>query len=52
MEEGREFGRRILLHGRQGMGVDVERDLDPLMAEPLLHHLDRLYPRVSVVCPV
>jgi len=33
-------GRSILLHGRQGMGVDVEGDLNPLMAQAFLHQLD------------
>ncbi|MDQ3488676.1 MAG: hypothetical protein M3468_13235, partial [Acidobacteriota bacterium] len=33
--------RRILLHRGQDVCVNPERDLDPLMLEPLLHHLRR-----------
>ncbi len=41
MKQYRHFCRGILLHGRQGMGIDIKRDLDSLMPKSLLHHFDR-----------
>ena len=41
MKERRQLRRCVLLHRWQGMGIDVERHFDPLIAEPLLYHLDR-----------
>lgn len=41
MKQPAELGGHVLLHGRQGVRVNVKRDLDPLMPEPFGHHFDR-----------
>jgi len=46
VQQGSELSSRILLHGGQGMGIDAQGDVDPLVAEPFLHHLNR-HPRLQ-----
>jgi hypothetical protein len=41
VQERRQLRCRILLRRWQGTGINVQRDLDPLMAQALLHHFDR-----------
>jgi hypothetical protein len=41
VQQGCQLRCRVLLHRGEGMGVDIEGDLDPLVAEPLLYNLDR-----------
>jgi hypothetical protein len=38
VEECRQLRRAILLHGRQGIGVDLEPNLDLLVRQPFLHN--------------
>ena len=40
-EKSTQPSRRVLLHRRQHVGVDPERDLHALVPEPLLNHLHR-----------
>jgi hypothetical protein len=41
VQECRELRGRIRPHRGQGVGIDIERDVDPFVAEPFLHHFDR-----------
>jgi hypothetical protein len=41
MEQAAEFHGRVLLHRWQGVRIDIQGDLDPLVPQPFRHDFNR-----------